>query len=367
MKRVLIMHPYLATYRVDVYNRFNQNYNLEVLLYGSKKEKSELGFNLSRIYKIAEFKHTTKDTGWYIGRHLISTIFYKTIKRFKPNIIIAHELGINTIVAIILKLFFKYKIFVTVDDNPQMAKYEYGFLRSLLRNFVVNNIDGYICVNPFTQKYLQNKYSKKTCRFIYFPIIQNDILLSKKINESRFKAFEYIEKYNLKNKKILLYVGRFEYVKRIDHIITAYSKAIQDNTILVLVGSGSLLNEMQDLSKNLGLNSNIIYTGNLSGESLYAWYYLAHLFVLASNHEAFGAVVNEALVGGCRCIVSNHCGSYTLISNKNGVVFESENIDDLTLCLKKEFDKIDIDKKHLSLMPKSFNDYYSELESAINQ
>ena len=45
-ERLLILHPYLAPYRLDLYNRLAQDYELFVFLYGSEAEKATLGFNL---------------------------------------------------------------------------------------------------------------------------------------------------------------------------------------------------------------------------------------------------------------------------------------------------------------------------------
>lgn len=59
-----------------------------------------------------------------------------------------------------------------------------------------------------------------------------------------------------------------------------------------------------------------------TGHELYAWYNIAQLFVLASWQEAFGAVTNEALQGGCRCLISELAGSQCLIKEGiNGCTF----------------------------------------------
>ena len=106
MERILIFHPYLATYRVDLYNKLAGDYEVEVLLTGSPAELKTLGFNLEKVNAKAKFKYTYYNKGLYLGRHLISSIFIRTIKRFKPDIILAHEYGINTIIAILAKPFF---------------------------------------------------------------------------------------------------------------------------------------------------------------------------------------------------------------------------------------------------------------------
>lgn len=365
MKKLLVMHPYLAPYRIDVYNQFNRDCTLEVLLYGSRSEKKTLGFDLQKVIQQAEFKYTQKETGWYLGRHLISSVYFKVIRRFRPDVILAHELGVDTLVSIFFKFFYKYKLFVTVDDSFQMSKYGYGRLRNSLRKFVVSHIDGYICVSQLTQKYLQSIFPKTDCQFLYFPIVQDDVALSEKINASSAIAEEYVQRYNLKGNKVILFVGRFEQVKRIDLLLDAYSECQSDNTQLVLVGSGSLDEKLRQKAEDLGLQEKVIFTGSLSGLDLYAWYYLAHLFVLPSNFEPFGAVVNESLIAGCRAIVSSVCGSSTLVSAENGTVFESENLGDLIGSMNREIRDLDLNKDHQSKMPQSFKTYYDSLVGSM--
>lgn len=59
--------------------------------------------------------------------------------------------------------------------------------------------------------------------------------------------------------------------------------------------------------------------------------------MLLSFQEAFGAVVNEALLAGCKCIVSEKAGSQCLVENdKNGYVVnptDLENIAQKCLCV----------------------------------
>lgn len=360
-QKLLIFHPYLATYRVDLYNKLATDFEVKVLLTGAPWEIDTLGFDLQKVNAQAKFEYTYYQDAKYIGRHPISSIFHKTIRGFKPGIIIAHEYGANTLAAIAHKHKYKYKLFVTCDDNVQMAQ-EYPWKRRLLRDFVVRHADGIITVSTSTQHFLQYHYSNIKCRFLYFPIIQNDVTLLGKIIDTSDIANEYKQLYNLQNKHIFLFVGRLEPVKSIETIIHAYSTCKRKNSMLIIVGSGSLEERIKALVQHLQLEKDIIFTGAAFEKQLYAWYNIADTFILASKREAFGAVVNEALVGGCRCIVSDHCGAHTLITGKNGATFESGNVDQLSNCMIEEH--AHGKKEHIvSLMPQSFEDLYNELVS----
>lgn len=364
-QKILIFHPYLATYRVDLYNKLSIDFTVKVLLTGAPWEIKTLGFDLQKVNDQAKFDYCYNHDSKYLGRHPVSLIFYKTIKEFKPDIVIAHEYGTNTLAAIAHKHQFKYKLFVTCDDNVQMAQ-EYSWKRRLLRDFVVRHTDGIITVSTSTQQFLQQLYPNIKNRFLYFPIIQNDIELQNKIAVTNDIANRYIEQYNLQNKHTFLFVGRLEPVKCINTIIDTYSECADEDNILIIVGNGSLENELKSQVKQLNIENHVIFTGGLFGSELYAWYNVADTFILASKREAFGAVVNEALVGGCRCIVSDHCGAHTLITEKNGSIFEYGNTTQLRNCFSKEQvhgKKFQI----ISLMPQSFDELYRHLVNYITK
>lgn len=121
-KKILIFHPYLAPYRIDFYNRLSQVFDLRVVLYSSRKERATLGFDLAELNKQAKFDYIYYEKGFYFGRHLLSTFYFTELISFTPDIVISHELGINTIASIFFKVRNNYKLFVTIDDSRQSLK-----------------------------------------------------------------------------------------------------------------------------------------------------------------------------------------------------------------------------------------------------
>lgn len=49
----------------------------------------------------------------------------------------------------------------------------------------------------------------------------------------------------------------------------------KDDNLLVLVGDGEMKSIVDKMIHELGLEDNILQTGSLYGDDLYAWYYLA--------------------------------------------------------------------------------------------
>lgn len=362
---ILIFHPYLAPYRIDLYNKLSEDYNIFVLLTGSQEEISTLGFNLDLVNSQAKFKYKYITNGIRIGRHLVSPVFIKTIRKFKPHIIFTHELGLNTLFAIWSKTRqHHYKIYTTIDDSPVMAK-SYGWKREFLRQYIAKRINGFIVVNPEVKGYLENKYKTIQNKNIYFPIIQDDIVLSNKINQAREKAISLQKQYKLQQKRIILFVGRLEAFKCPDLLLHTFKDIQSDKDVLIIVGDGSLSKELKDYVQSNNLK-NVIMPGRLSGTDLYAWYYLANIFVLPSKFEPFGAVVNEALVAGCYTIISNKVGASALINKHNGAVIDINNLHSFRNVLNCSLRNIKEQKEHKSLMDNTFTEYYNKLISYIN-
>lgn len=360
MKRLLIFHPYLAPYRIDLYNKLNSVAKLKVMLLGSEAEIATLGYDLDKVNEQANFDFEYHKKGLRIGRHLLSNLYYKTIKAFKPDVVLAHELGVNTLAAIACKKTCNSEVFITIDDSPSMVM-NYGRKREWLRRFILKRIDGAIVVNPQVKEYLEKKYKDYACKYHYFPIIQNDKALSSKIDGSKHKAEEYVEQFGLYGKKVILFVGRLEKMKAPDMLVEVFAQLHDENSILVVVGKGSMQEKIVEYVKGNQLGQKIILTGSLSGNDLYAWYYLAHVFVLPSNHEPFGAVVNEALVAGCYTIVSDRVGANALIDDKNGMIVPHNDRQALAEGIKNALQDVPVKKEHDSMMPKDFDAFFNDL------
>ena len=96
---------------------------------------------------------------------------------------------------------------------------------------------------------------------------------------------------DIKDKKIILYVGRFAQVKNLPLLLNAFSMIDKKDVRLVMVGDGPMRDDIERIISDLELNGKVILTGALYGDDLYAWYRIADYFVLPSSFEPFGAVV----------------------------------------------------------------------------
>lgn len=317
----------LAPYRLDFFNYLYKSYNCAIYfeqkgfsgqLFSSEKLEKECLYKPQYLKKIK------------IGKRVWITNINSIIKQHNPKIIFVSEFSLTTIQVILHKLIYrkKFKIVSICDDSYDILQGN-GFskLHHYARKFTIPFIDELILVDKKAVDWYQHKYQKG----IWIPIIRNENKILPIFQAVEYKAQKIKEQYN--GKKILLFVGRLIDVKNIPLLFQAY-KVVQKDYALCIVGDGEKKKELQQLCSDLNINVNFV--GKQEGEDLYSWYKAANLFVLPSYREAFGAVVNEALLAGCNCIVSEHAGASCLIENGvNGYTFDPHSVEDLVQCIKK--------------------------------
>lgn len=176
--------------------------------------------------------------------------------------------------------------------------------------------------------------------FEYYGMTQNNIfVLPMTVDLEQFlsiarkheKSF-YKEKYGFKDKKVVLYAGRFEDVKNISLLLSAISEVNKKyrDVCCLLIGKGTLKTKLEKQCKDCCIE-NVYFQDYKLMPELAEYYCLADVFVLPSNFEPWGLVVNEALACFTPVIASDKVGAVDdLIQNGvNGDVFESGNTQEL--------------------------------------
>lgn len=316
-KKLLIFHPVIAPYRIDFFNEFSKRFEAEICLY--RRNLKNQKFEYTKIEEQFNFK-----PNWIVKDEL--GLFYwfvqlwKILSLRKNDAVIVSEFGIVTIIAVLHKIVTrgKYKIISMVDDSYDMVaannqfSWKHKWATKILMPFMSNVIN----VEPRVVDYYQQKYGKG----VYMPIIVDDDRARERLQRILPISSDYVKKYNFEGKKVLLFVGRLVGLKNIPFAIDAFFKANIKDSVFVIVGDGPEMGEIQEMVKG---RNNVVLTGRLEGDSLYAWYNIAQVFTLQSTQEPFGAVTNEALLGGCYCLVSKLAGSNCLIKeNVNGNIID---------------------------------------------
>jgi glycosyltransferase involved in cell wall biosynthesis len=133
--------------------------------------------------------------------------------------------------------------------------------------------------------------------------------------------------------RVILFLGRLHWVKGADLLIEAFRRiaASQPDTQLIIAGSDDGQEaELRALVETSRLNASVRFVGFLDDQSKREALVDADLLVIPSRSEVFAITALEALMCGCRVLLSDVCGLHPMPSAEQGVeLFESGNVEDL--------------------------------------
>ena len=116
-----------------------------------------------------------------------------------------------------------------------------------------------------------------------------------------------------------------------DLLIKAFNNVFKGkNIILRIGGDGAIRESLESLVKELGLQNQIVFLGALDRVEVAFEMNRCDGFVLASEHETFGAVYTEALAVGKPILGTYNGGAEDIIKDYNGIIVENKNIDKLS-------------------------------------
>lgn len=136
----------------------------------------------------------------------------------------------------------------------------------------------------------------------------------------------------LREKQIVLFLGRLHPKKRPELVIDAFAAVAGDDPRrhLVLAGPSddSYRQKLTARAKSRGIGNRVTFTGLLNQDGVRDAIAAADVFVLPSNQENFGISVVEAMAGSCPVVISSHIGiALEVVANDAGIVCPMQPID----------------------------------------
>ena len=144
------------------------------------------------------------------------------------------------------------------------------------------------------------------------------------------------------NAQVVLFSGKISGRKGPDLLVEAVRQlppAVRNETVVVFLGSGEMTVEVAE-SAALSPHVSVRFPGFRNQSEMSGYFHAADLFVLPSRHkETWGLVVNEALLHGLPCVVSEAvgCGPDLVVPGVTGEVFNAGSAADLAASLVRAF------------------------------
>jgi glycosyltransferase involved in cell wall biosynthesis len=136
---------------------------------------------------------------------------------------------------------------------------------------------------------------------------------------------------------VVLFCAKLQPWKRPRDLLRAFAQASVPHAYLVYVGEGPMRAELESEARALRIADHVRFLGFVNQSGLPAVYCSAEVLVLPSEYDAFGVVVNEAMLCGCPVIVSDRVGArFDLVrEGETGFVFTMGDVGALSVLLRE--------------------------------
>jgi colanic acid/amylovoran biosynthesis glycosyltransferase len=195
-----------------------------------------------------------------------------------------------------------------------------------LTRFLYRNADAVVAYGDHVKRYLVSEGVKPERVFVARHAIDNSFY-SRAVSSDEKEAIRAT--LGLRpDQLVVLYLGRLEKAKGVEHLIEGFALSQLPGAVLVIAGDGSERPALEDRVRKLGLEQRVRFAGYVPVKETVPYYALASMVVLPSvttpqGKELWGLVVNEAFNQGVPVIASCAVGAVAgglVQDGTNGIV-----------------------------------------------
>jgi glycosyltransferase involved in cell wall biosynthesis len=243
----------------------------------------------------------------------------------KPDVIHAHWLIPQGLLAVLMKRFYGIPVVVTAHGTDVVSLRQGVFI--WLKKHTVNYANRIVTVSKSLATILDNDTSaSKEINVISMGV--DAVLFSPQHRNNALR-----EQYNICG-TLLLFVGRLTEIKGVRHLLDAMVLVVAEipDIKLLIVGHGELEEDLKKQVAHLGLQENVCFNGCIPNEQLPQYYATADIFISPSirlkngGSEGFGLTFVEAAMSGCFLIGTKTGGiEDIIIDEKTGFLVPPED------------------------------------------
>jgi len=242
---------------------------------------------------------------------------YKAFKNFlkiHPEYSVIHFESIGSDGFLDIIAAKKMGVKVRIAHSHIAADYKIGHKKGISKFFKMTMIKiKQSIIRYFVSKYATDFFacSKEAGEWMYSKKIQDKIIIvpnaidTKEFHFSIEKRKQLRHQLKLENKYVYGHIGRFVYSKNHKFLLDVFAKVLtkKPNSVLILVGSGKLFEEIKDYSIKINIYDRCIFYGqtNRVNDIINVF----DEFVFPSIYEGLGIVAVEAQTNGLPCLLSS--------------------------------------------------------------
>jgi phosphatidylinositol alpha-1,6-mannosyltransferase len=259
------------------------------------------------------------------------------IKKEKIRILVCGQPVIIGFIGLLFKKILHLPYLVFVYGGEIVKFKESRMILNILRR-VLAEADKVIVNSEFTLK-AYTEFGIQLDKLLKLtPAVDTEIF------RPNLKVSDLVEKYKLKDKRVILTVARLSERKGHDMVMNSLVKLRElfPGIIYLIVGTGPQQKRLKDLVRRNNLEGNVIFAGAIREEDLPCYYNLCEVYVMPNREvlgvdtlEGFGTSFIEASACAKPVIGGRSGGAYEAVSDgQTGYLIEPTSIDELAERIK---------------------------------
>jgi glycosyltransferase involved in cell wall biosynthesis len=253
--------------------------------------------------------------------------------RFRPHIIFTNSFGIWTLLALLLKLLWRWKVVIAYEGSSPGVDFSNSKARLLLRRFTVQVADAAISNSQSGRAYLTDVLHLSPDKAFAFPYevpSARSLLTSDDSTDSVAVPTQ---------KPTFLFVGRIMPRKGLRLLLEAcvlLKELGYKGYEVLIVGDGKQREELEEYATTQQLDDRVTWVGRVDYNQISSYFHQADVFLLPTLEDTWGVVVLEAMLFGKPVLCSTGAGTSELIENgRNGYVFAPDDASALAEIMSK--------------------------------
>ena len=260
---------------------------------------------------------------------MVSSFLFLISRRAAYRVIHAHLASSNAVAAVLAGKLLKKKVIVYFGGGRKTGDVETS-KKSLLGRIKLNLIrkggDFFVCPSREIEQELVNSgFSRGRIR-----------LIPNGVDTESFVPADAEGKKELKNRlglppvPVAVYVGRLERGKGLDVLLKAWRELLARgrDVRLLIVGEGTLKEELLNLAAVLQIEKNVDFAGRV--EEVGGYLRSSDMFILPSFGEGMSVAMLEAMACGLAVISTDIGGTREVIENRrNGILVQAGSMEEL--------------------------------------
>lgn len=248
-------------------------------------------------------------------------------RKYDIDIIHAHGIGTGPAATIVGRLLQKPVVWMldgTIESYSRLSgKYETAIIRLFKPDYCLAVDNG----GPARDKFIK-LFDRDRLTMVYINISPDKMYPIP-------KNIKLVKRLQIKDRFIWMSVHNLEPVQGVEYAIRAFSEFLSlsgsKESILLIIGNGSLSKQLEQLTFSLGLIERVLFLGTIDNLQIPEYYALANVALATSVQINMNTSTVEAMSCG-KPIVAFNCGNTAdkLVQHmKTGLLAENDNIQDL--------------------------------------